>query len=74
VALRFRDLDSRARTVTVRIGKGANDRTTVLPATLTLTLQQHLFHVVALYKRNFRRAAGYGHRSLQTTMIYTHID
>lgn len=59
VTLRIKDLDFRARTITIRSGKGAKDRTTVLPATLTQTLQQHLFHVVALYKRDLCRGGGF---------------
>ncbi|MEY2116960.1 integron integrase [Rhodanobacter sp. FW106-PBR-R2A-1-13] len=59
MTLRIKDIDFRARTITVRSGKGAKDRTTVLPATLTHTLQQHLFQVIALYKRDVDRGRGY---------------
>lgn len=59
VTLRIKDLDFRAGTITVRSGKGVKDRTTVLPATLTQVLQQHLVHVVALYKHDVCRGRGY---------------
>lgn len=59
VTLRIKDLDFRTGTITVRSGKGAKDRTTVLPATLAQALQQHLFQVVALYKRDVCRGRGY---------------
>ena len=59
MTLRIKDIDFRTGTITVRSGKGAKDRTTVLPATLTQALQQHLFHVIALYKRDVDRGRGY---------------
>jgi integron integrase len=59
VTLRIKDLDFRARTITVRSGKGGKDRTTLLPASLVRSLQQHLLRVVALYKQDV--ACGRGH-------------
>lgn len=59
VTLRIKDLDFGAGTVTVRSGKGAKDRTTVLPAKLIQPLQRHLLQVVALYKRDVLQGRGY---------------
>ena len=59
MTLRIKDLDFRAGTITVRSGKGAKDRTTLLPTTLTQALQRHLLYVVALYKRDVSRGRGH---------------
>jgi integron integrase len=59
MTLRIKDLDFRAGTISVRSGKGAKDRNTVLPATLSQALQRHLLHVIALYKRDVSRGRGY---------------
>jgi len=59
VTLRIKDLDFRSDTITVRSGKGAKDRTTLMPLLLKQALQQHLLRVMALYKQDVR--AGRGH-------------
>ncbi|MEO6967855.1 MAG: integron integrase [Rhodanobacteraceae bacterium] len=59
MTLRVKDLDFRAGTITIRSGKGAKDRTTVLPTALRQTLQQHLLRVIALYKHDVHRGRGY---------------
>jgi site-specific recombinase XerD len=59
MTLRIKDLDFGAGTVTVRNGKGAKDRTTVLPRKLVQPLQRHLLQVVALYKRDVLQGRGY---------------
>jgi integron integrase len=43
--LRVKDLDFGYSQITVREGKGAKDRTTVLPGSLKAGLRQHLIHV-----------------------------
>jgi integron integrase len=59
MTLRIKDLDFGSSTVTVRSGKGAKDRTTVLPRKLVQPLQRHLLQVVALYKRDVLQGRGY---------------
>lgn len=59
MTLRIKDFDFGAGTVTVRSGKGAKDRTTVLPRKLVQPLQRHLLQVVALYKRDVLQGRGY---------------
>jgi integron integrase len=50
--LRVRDLDFARRQVVVRDGKGAKDRTTLLPVRLVEPLAAHLEHVRHLYGRD----------------------
>ena len=57
--LRVKDLDFRAGAITVRSGKGAKDRTTMLPTRLFRPLQQHLLRVVALHQSDVHRGFGY---------------
>ncbi|HWU76863.1 MAG TPA: integron integrase [Rhodanobacter sp.] len=59
MTLRIKDLDFGSGTITVRSGKGAKDRTTVLPRKLAQPLQRHLLQVVALYKRDVLQGRGY---------------
>ena len=59
VLLRVKDIDFDAGTVTVRAGKGDNDRTTFLPSRVTSVLRQHLTGVRAIHARDL--AAGAGH-------------
>ena len=56
--LRVKDLDFDDRTVTVRDGKGGQDRVTILPDRLIAPLQEHLRQVKALHDRDL--AQGYG--------------
>jgi len=50
--LRVKDLDFDDRTVTVRDGKGGQDRVTILPDRLIAPLQEHLRQVKALHDRD----------------------
>ncbi|PZO07994.1 MAG: integron integrase [Lysobacteraceae bacterium] len=59
MTLRMKDLDLQAGTVHVRSGKGAKDRTTVLPVRLRDSLQQHLLRVAALHKEDLSRGRGH---------------
>lgn len=59
MTLRIKDLDFRAGTITVRSGKGAKDRTTLLPECLREALQRHMLNVVAMYKEDLSRGRGY---------------
>ena len=59
MTLRIKDLDFKAKTITIRHGKGAKDRTTLLPAALAQPLQRHLLGVIALYKDDVRLGRGY---------------
>jgi integron integrase len=56
--LRVKDLDFERREITVRHGKGAKDRLTVLPQTVIPMLQEQLVHVKQLHTADL--AAGYG--------------
>lgn len=59
VALRVKDLDFGARSITVRNGKGAKDRTTVLPQRLAGPMQDHLVRVASLHKEDLRQGSGF---------------
>ena len=54
--LRVKDLDLDAGQLVVRLGKGAKDRVTMVPASLTADLRAHLGRVRRIYERD--RAAG----------------
>jgi integron integrase len=56
--LRVQDLDFQMKQLTVRDGKGAKDRFTVLPERLVPTLQEHLEHVRLTHEEDLRD--GYG--------------
>ena len=58
VTLRVKDLDFGYRQISVRDGKGAKDRVTILPSTLNSPLQAHLGRVKALHEHDL--AKGYG--------------
>ena len=60
--LRVKDIDFGYGQILVRDGKGAKDRVTVLPGTLTEPLKAHLDKVRALHQRDLE--AGYGEVSL----------
>jgi len=56
--LRVKDLDFDYRTVTVRDGKGEQDRVTVLPDSLIAPLQEHLLRVKRLHDQDLARGQG----------------
>jgi integron integrase len=56
--LRVKDLDFGLNQIIVRDGKGAKDRVTMLPATLTEPLRKHLIRVKALHEQDL--SDGYG--------------
>jgi integron integrase len=58
VRLRVKDLDFERREITVRDGKGAKDRVTVLPRSAVVSLRTHLRGVNKLYERDL--ADGFG--------------
>ncbi len=58
VRLRVKDLDFDYRTITVRDGKGEQDRVTILPESLIGPLQDHLRNVKRLHEEDL--AQGYG--------------
>ncbi len=60
--LRVKDIDFERGEIMVRDGKGAKDRVTMLPTTLSDLLQQHLTARKRLYEAD-----------VATTMIYTHV-
>ncbi len=70
VRLRVKDLDFDDRTVTVRDGKGGQDRVTILPDRLIAPLQEHLRQVKALHDRDL--AQGYGAVSLPDALARTY--
>ena len=58
VRLRVKDVDFPSYHITVRDGKGAQDRVTMLPQSLAEPLQRHLARVKLLHEED--RLAGYG--------------
>ena len=58
VRLRVKDVGFEMRQITVRDGKGAKDRVTMLPETLAAPLQRHLTRVQGLHQEDL--AAGLG--------------
>ena len=56
--LRVKDIDFGNSQIIVRDGKGENDRSTVLPASVVAELETHLQDVKALYEKDLRE--GYG--------------
>ena len=56
--LRVKDLDFDYRTITVRDGKGEQDRVTILPESLIVPLQDHLRIVKRTHEEDLAR--GYG--------------
>jgi integron integrase len=57
--LRVKDLDFGANQITVRSGKGAKDRITMLPATVKQTLRRHLESVHLQHEQDVTRGAGH---------------
>jgi len=64
--LRVKDVDFGYRQITVRDGKGAKDRVTMLPAELAEPLRSHLARAKALHERDL--AAGYGEVELPAAL------
>ena len=60
--LRVKDIDFDYLQITVRDGKGAKDRVTVLPSSLVTALGHHLSRVKMIYERDLSR--GYGRAPL----------
>ncbi|MEJ5312271.1 MAG: integron integrase [Anaerolineae bacterium] len=56
--LRVKDVDFELRQITVREGKGDQDRVTMLPQAIIPALQEHLVHVRALHQQDLQN--GYG--------------
>jgi integron integrase len=74
IRLRVRDVDFDYRQITVRSGKGAKDRVTVLPQSLTAALQAHLQRTQARHTQDL--AEGYGRVYLPHALArkYPHAD
>jgi integron integrase len=58
VRLRVKDVDFEMRQITVRDGKGAKDRVTMLPTLLAEPLKAHLEHVRALHQSDLAAGGG----------------
>lgn len=58
IRLRVKDLDLENGLLFVRSGKGNKDRTTLLPASLTDPLKEHLEKVKALHERDLKKGFG----------------
>ena len=56
--LRVKDLDLAQHQLTIRAGKGAKDRVTILPEVAAAPLARHLARVQALHARDLARGAG----------------
>ncbi len=59
VTLRIKDIDFRAGALHIRDGKGAKDRTTILPMSLRSPLERQVLRVIARYKDDVRQGRGY---------------
>lgn len=57
-SLRVRDLDLSSRQITVRSGKGAKDRTTILPGRLVEPLRRHLHQVQRQHQLDLAEGLG----------------
>ena len=58
LAIRVKDLDLERHELTVRAGKGAKDRVTMLPDALTVPIREHLERVRVLHMRDLARGRG----------------
>ncbi len=58
VTLRVKDIDFERHQLTVRRGKGAKDRVTLLPSSLENPLREHLRHRAVEHQRQIERGAG----------------
>jgi integrase len=58
LALRVRDIDFERETITVRDGKGAKDRLTLLPRRCRAPLREHLERTRRLHQEDLRRGLG----------------
>lgn len=58
VTLRVKDIDFERHQLTVRRGKGAKDRVTLLPASLEPALREHLHHRALEHERSLSQGAG----------------
>lgn len=58
VTLRVKDIDLSSGVINVRDGKGAKDRTTLLPEALRSCLQQHLLDIAVQHRHDLNRGAG----------------
>ena len=67
--LRVKDADFEYRQLTVRDGKGAKDRVTMLPTAVVEPLKRQLGHARELHERDLAS----GHSDVSTTMVYTHV-
>jgi len=56
--LRIQDLDFARGEITVRSGKGDKDRVTMLPRSLTNSLQEHMRKVRAIHEKDLREGCG----------------
>jgi integron integrase len=56
--LRIKDLDFIQRQIIVRDGKGMEDRITMLPASLIISLQEHLSHAKRLHAQDVAQGVG----------------
>jgi integron integrase len=58
LTLRVKDIDFQRNEITVRDGKGAKDRMTMLPASAKGSLQQHLEHTRRIHEEDLGRGLG----------------
>lgn len=58
IRLRVQDIDCNMKTITVRSGKGAKDRITTFPSSITPFLQNHLSKVKVIHETDLARGHG----------------
>jgi integron integrase len=72
VTMRVQDLDFESRSISVKCGKGAKDRVTMLPGTLVVPLKEHLQLVKALHEKDL--AEGWGRVMLPNSIARKYIN
>jgi integron integrase len=74
LSLRVKDLDFEYRQISVRDGKGAKDRVTVLALSISDPLKRHLEGVRALHESDLRRGLGKVHLPFALARKYPHAE
>jgi integron integrase len=74
VRLRVKDLDFAMLSLTVRDGKGAKDRVTLLPESLINPLKTHLARVHAIHRKDLRAGFGAVHLPYALERKYPHAN
>jgi len=74
IRLRVQDIDYKLKTVTVRSGKGAKDRITTFPGTITPFLKNHLSRVKIIHTQDLAQGFGKVYLPYALARKYTNAD